>query len=89
MTTSGTGNHWARCEMVKIIFYLAIFVLVAVPPGTQADDGVNISEVRRLAKLPVNQILHNSPIEIISIENYWPKVRGRTKPPDGIFLFRY
>jgi len=64
----------------KIIFCLAIFVLVAAPPETQADDGVNIKEVRRLAKLPVSQILQNSSIEIISIEHYWLKVRGRTKP---------
>ncbi len=66
--------------MGKTICCLAIFVLVAVPPVTQADDGVNIKEVRRLAKLPVNQILQNSPIEIISIEKYWLNVRGRTKP---------
>ncbi len=80
MTTSGTVRYRTRCEMVKIIVYLAIIVLVAVPPGTQADDGVNIKEVRRLAKLPVNEILQNSPVEIISIEHYWLKVRGRTKP---------
>lgn len=80
MTTSGTGGHRTRCEMVKIIFYLAIFTLVTVPVQMQADNDVNIKEVRRLAKLPVSQILQNSPIELISIENYWLKVRGRTKP---------
>ncbi len=80
MTTSGTGNHRTRCEIVKIICSLAIIALVTVPVQMQADDGVNIKEVRRLAKLPVSQILQNSPIELISIENYWLKVRGRTKP---------
>ena len=80
MTTSGTGNHRTRCEIVKIICSLAIIALVTVPVQMQADDGVNIKEVRRLAKLPVSQILQNSSIEIISIEHYWLKVRGRTKP---------
>ena len=69
-----------RCKIIKSVCCLAIFVLVAIAPGTQADDGVNIKEIRRLAKLPVNKILQNSSIELISIEHYWPKVHGRTKP---------
>ena len=69
-----------RCSMVKIIYFLAIFVLVAIPVQMQADDGVNIKEVRRLAKLPVNEILLGSSIEIISIDRYWARVRGRTNP---------
>ena len=69
-----------RCNMVKNIFYLAILVLVLVPVQTMADDGVNIKEIRRLAKLPVNEILLDSSIEIISTEQYWSRVHGRTKP---------
>lgn len=45
-----------------------------------ADDGVNIIDIRRLAKLPVNEILLNSSIEIISTEHYWSKVSARKKP---------
>ncbi len=69
-----------RCKMIKTVCYLAIFVLVVIAPRTQADDGVNIKEIRRLSKSPVNKILQNSSIELISIEHYWPYVRGRTKP---------
>jgi len=69
-----------RCKMIKTVCYLAIFVLVVIAPRTQADDGVNIKEIRRLAKLPVSQILQNSQVEIISIEHYWLKVSVRTKP---------
>ena len=66
--------------MVRIFYYLAIIALVTVPVPMRADDGVNIKEVRRLAKLPVNEILLNSSIEIISTARYWPRIRGRTSP---------
>jgi hypothetical protein len=41
---------------------------------------IDLKQVRKLATLPVNQILDNSPAEKVSIENYWRKINGRDKP---------
>ena len=48
--------------------------------GAQANDDINMNEVRKLAKLSVYEILMSSPIDTFSVEEYWKNVHGRDKP---------
>ena len=41
---------------------------------------VNMSEVRALAKLPVNEILKNTPVIELNQSNYWSSIHKSTKP---------
>jgi len=41
---------------------------------------VNMSEVRALAKLPVNEILKNTPVIELNQSDYWSSIHKSTKP---------
>ena len=62
-----------------------IFILLTFPLRMQAGHDISIKQVRLLATQPVNQILQNSPVEKISIAQYWDKIRGRNKPLSVFF----
>jgi hypothetical protein len=62
-----------------------LILLVSYLPRIQANEQIDLKQVRKLATLPVNQILDNSPVEKVSIENYWRKINGRDKPLSVFF----
>ena len=67
-------------EMIKQLFCSTLIVILAFCFQAQAENDINMNEVRELAKLPVDSILENSPIDTFAIENYWNNVHGRNKP---------
>jgi len=66
--------------MRKIFYWSAIFIFLAFCFRVQANEAINMNEVRDLAKLSVENILENSPVDTFAIENYWRHVHGRNKP---------
>jgi len=46
----------------------------------QTNEDINMNEVHELAKLSVDTILENSPIDTFSMEDYWKNVHGGNKP---------
>ncbi len=66
--------------MAKIFYWLMLITHLALCYGVYANDNINMQDVRQLAELPVDEILKESPIEIIEINSYWDNVRSRKKP---------
>ncbi len=73
------GNE-RRMRMNQLSFLPIIIALLFASFVIQGAERINISEVRNLAKLPVDQILKGSPVETIPIEDYWNSIHGRKKP---------
>ena len=66
--------------MKYLFFFIAIIVPLTIVFGAQASEDIKMNEVRKLAKLSVDEILMNSPVDTFSIEGYWKHVHGRDKP---------
>ena len=66
--------------MNKLLFWLTVILSVVFYFPAQADEYIDMSEVHKLAKLPVGNILQDTPIEIFNIQDYWSSVQGRSKP---------
>ena len=66
--------------MRNAFFCTAIIVFLTFVFSAQANEDINMNEVRELAKLSVDEILMSSPIDTFSIEDYWKHVHGRNKP---------
>ncbi len=63
-------------------FYCLIalaIVAVLISTYTSAED-INMSEVRKLAKLSVDDILDGVPVTPIKIDTYWKTIRERKRP---------
>lgn len=54
-------------------------LVVILTTDTLADD-ISMTEVRKLAKLSVDEILDGSPVPEIQIKKYWETIRGRKRP---------
>ena len=57
---------------------VAIFGIL-ISADTSAKE-IDMTEVRKLAKLSVDEILNMSPVSEIKINKYWENIRGRKKP---------
>lgn len=68
--------------MSAIVFSTLIIVSSAWAVGKKID----MSVVKALAQRPVDEILTNSPLSKIDIEQYWKEVRSRNRP---IIVFFY
>ena len=66
--------------MTKRIHLLALVFCTVGCIAAQADQKIDMEEVRQLSKLSVNEILKDSPVKVLDIENYWSYVHGRRKP---------
>ena len=66
--------------MVKIFYGLVVITSLTLIHGVNANEQINMKDVRKLAKFSVDEILEKSPVEIIEIESYWKNVHGRKKP---------
>lgn len=66
--------------MRKVFYCSAIIIFLVFCFRVQANEDINMNEVRELAKLSVDNILENSPVETFAIENYWRNIHGRNKP---------
>ena len=66
--------------MRKIVYLSVIIIFLVLCFRVQADEDINMNEVRELAKKPVDKILEKSPVDAFAIENYWSNVHGRNKP---------
>jgi len=65
--------------MKRRIGFLLITGLVCAPSVLASQD-IDMAEVRRLAKLSVEEIIPAPPVERFALENYWRNVKGRNKP---------
>ena len=59
-------------------------LMMSLSPAAQAAD-VNMADVRRLAREPVETIFAGAPIGRVSDADYWKTVRGSPKPVVVIF----
>jgi len=75
--------------MSKLFYWSVIFIVLFFCFQAQAAKDVNMTEVRALAKLPVDSILEDSHVDIYTIENYWSNVRGRNTPVVVFFYSNY
>ena len=66
--------------MVKVFFWLSTIIPLTMSQGVYADENISMKDVRKLATLPVDEILKNSPVEFFEFKSYWKKVHGRNKP---------
>ena len=66
-------------KLSGIISSLSLFYVLA-SQGVIASDDINMKEVKKLAKKPVDVILNQDLIETFSINNYWKSVHNRNKP---------
>lgn len=66
--------------MRKVFFCTAIIIFFDLFFCAQANENINMKEVRELAKLPVEKILINSPVDTIDVKDYWSYVNSRHKP---------
>lgn len=66
--------------MAKIFYWLMLITFLVLSHGVYANDNINMKDIRQLAELPVDEILKESPIEIIEINSYWVNVHSRKKP---------
>jgi hypothetical protein len=66
--------------MRKVFYCSAMIISLVFCFRVQADEGINMNEVRELAKLSVDTILENSPVDTFTMENYWKNVHGRNTP---------
>lgn len=64
---------------------LLLLTGLVMPPQTLAADDVDMSTVKALAALPVNEILRDSPVNELSRANYWKTVRGSSTPVVVLF----
>ncbi len=71
--------------MWRFFYCLIAIVSVLISTDTSAED-INMSEVRKLAKLPVDEILDGVPVTAIKIDTYWKTIRGR-KRPNVVFFY--
>jgi len=69
-----------RKEMRKPFYCSTLIGLLVFCFQVQAENDINMNEVRELAKLPVDSILENLSIDTFAIDNYWINVHGRDKP---------
>ena len=67
-------------KMDNVFHSLAAIIFLAFSHGVHADEKINMEDVRKLAKLSVDEILANAPIENFYIESYWKSVRDRNRP---------
>ena len=67
-------------KMSKVFYWSALIIFFVFCFRVNANEDINMNEVRKLAKLSVDKILENSPIDAFSLENYWSNVHGRNKP---------
>lgn len=65
--------------MRKVFYCSAIIILLIFCFQVQANENINMNEVRELAKLSVDKILKNSPVDTFAMEDYWRNVHGRNK----------
>ena len=63
---------------------VCLAILFSGPRSLPAAE-VDMAEVRRLAKEPVETILEGSPVEIINKNTYWDRVRKSSKPVTVMF----
>ena len=63
---------------IYCLITIAIVVLL-ISTDTSARD-VNMDNVRKLAKLSVDEILDGVPVPSIKIDTYWETIRGRKRP---------
>ncbi|HWP91852.1 MAG TPA: hypothetical protein VNN20_06615 [Thermodesulfobacteriota bacterium] len=70
-----------KTKFLQLLYLSFIFCLVMAlfnSPVSTAE--VNMSEVRALAKLPVNEILKNTPVIELNQSDYWSSIHKSTKP---------
>jgi len=67
-------------KMREVFYWSALIIFLVFCFRVNANEDINMNEVRELAKLSVDEILVNSSIDTFSIENYWSNVAGRNKP---------
>ncbi len=67
-------------NMKKLFNQILILALLFISYQVNADNNINMAEVRALAKIPVDEILKDSEIETIKIQSYWKSVHNRSKP---------
>jgi len=66
--------------MCRVINLILVIGLLSVSYSISADKDINMTEVRALAKLPVDEILKNSVVDAVEIESYWKNVHNRNRP---------
>jgi len=66
--------------MRKSFYFFAMIIFLVFCFRVQANEDINMNEVHELAKLSVDTILENSPVDTFAIEDYWKNVHGRNKP---------
>jgi len=73
--------------MWRYFYCLIAIAIVAllISTDTSAKD-INMADVRKLAKLPVDEILDGVPVSSIEIDTYWETIRGR-KRPEVVFFY--
>lgn len=59
--------------------FLLVTGLVCAPSALSSQE-VDMAEVRRLAKLSVEEIITTPPVERFNLDSYWRSVNGRNKP---------
>lgn len=66
--------------MIKRPIALLLITGLVGAPSVLASQEIDMTEVRRLAKFSVEEIIPTPPIERFTFDNYWRSVKGRNKP---------
>lgn len=61
-------------------------LLAALAAAARADETIDMAEVRRLARQPVETILAGAPVQRLAVRDYWPTL-GREHRPVIVFFY--
>jgi hypothetical protein len=73
------NGEWTAFRL-HVFLILTITAAVFSAVGPTAAEAVELSEVRRLARSPVNTILQDAPVPKIETDHYWQVVHRRDRP---------
>ncbi len=66
--------------------FLVIALVVVINLADSLARDINMSEVKKLVKLSVDEILEDAPVLPLSMDRYWEAIRGR-KNPKVVFFY--
>lgn len=66
--------------MMKCRIILLLIAGLVCAPSVLASQEIDMADVRRLARMSVEEIIPAPPVERFTLDSYWRSVKGRNKP---------
>ena len=66
--------------MLRPLLSVTLLACLIVSTVMASDTNIDMSAVRALAKMSVDEILKDAPVSIIETDQYWEAIRGKDRP---------